>query len=136
MFRHLKRFSSGRFIPDSTPKAIPVGFQRPPTLAEQVARLVRSHEFSRAVEAQGFESFDEADDFDIPDDPIDPTTPYESDFDHATIAAEEKGVIQPFDRQRAREAADKVEKARKKRLKSKEGTSEDPNISEEVTSED
>lgn len=67
--------------PDPTPMAIPSGFRRPPTLAEQVARLVRSERFQQEVAARGFETFEEADDFDIPDDPVDPSTPYEPFFD-------------------------------------------------------
>lgn len=70
----------GREEADSKPAAMPVGFQRPPTLAEQVQRLVRSA-ISREAEEKGFETFEESEDFDIPDDPIDPATPYETVFD-------------------------------------------------------
>lgn len=65
---------------DGTPMAIPAGFRRPPTLAEQVQRLVRGA-LSRQAEDAGFENFDEANDFDVPDDPVDPTTPFEEYFD-------------------------------------------------------
>lgn len=69
--------------PDPTPVAIPSGFKRPETLAETVARLVRSDRFRREAEAAGFETFEEADDFDIDDDPPDPATPFEPFFDPA-----------------------------------------------------
>lgn len=69
--------------PDSKPMAIPAGFRVPPTLAEQVARLVRSHALQRDLAQAGAETFEEADDFDVPDDPPDPTTPYEPQFDPA-----------------------------------------------------
>lgn len=81
--------------------AMPVGMKRPPTLAEQVARLVRSHDLARAAAAEGFETFEEADDFDIDDNPADVifpvVTPYEADFDHATIDAMEKGFVKKPD---------------------------------------
>lgn len=68
----------GREIPDSMPVAIPAGFKRPETLAEQVQRLVRVG-LSRRAEEQGFETFDESEDFDVEDD--DPSSPYETFFD-------------------------------------------------------
>lgn len=65
---------------DPTPMAIPAGFKRPPTLAEQVQRLVRGA-LSQAAAEKGLETFEEANDFDIPDDPVDPSTPFEEFFD-------------------------------------------------------
>lgn len=70
----------GHEIPDPKPVALPSGFKRPETLAEQVQRLVRTH-ISRQAEAEGMETFDEANDFDISDDPVDPSTPFEPFFD-------------------------------------------------------
>lgn len=67
--------------PDPTPVALPVGFRRPPTLAETVRKLVRSEELRRAAEVAGFESAEEADDFDVDDDTYDPKSPYERHFD-------------------------------------------------------
>lgn len=67
--------------PDPRPMAIPAGMKRPPTLAEQVARLVRGHQLQRELAEAGLETFEEADDFEIPDDMPDPTTPYEPFFD-------------------------------------------------------
>lgn len=64
---------------DSKPMAIPVGFQRPPTLQEQVARLVRT-EVSRRAAEQGLETFEEADDFEVGDD-FEPNSPHELVFD-------------------------------------------------------
>lgn len=65
----------GREILDPTPVAIPVAFSRPPSIAEQVQRLVRSHLNAIAAE-QGKESFEEADDFDVGDDDF-PRSPHE-----------------------------------------------------------
>lgn len=70
----------GREVVDSTPMAIPVGFQRPESLSETIRRLVRSEELRRLAERAGAETFEEADDFDVGDD-FDPTSPYETQFD-------------------------------------------------------
>lgn len=67
--------------PDPKPMALPSGFRRPETLAEQVRRLVRSDRFAQHADQQGFETFEEADDFDVEDDPPDPSTPFEPFFD-------------------------------------------------------
>jgi len=69
-----------REVPDPKPMAIPVGFKRPETLAEQVARLVRTEDFRRSLGKEHHESFEEADDFDVDDD-IDPFSPFERHFD-------------------------------------------------------
>lgn len=72
----------GREKLDSTPVEIPIGFERPPTLEEQVRRLMYS-EYDRLRQSDamsGMESPEEADDFDIEDDPIDQNTPYEEYF--------------------------------------------------------
>lgn len=67
---------------DPTPMAIPVGFERPLTMEQQVARLMRSqYEMQAKIrDMTGVETPEEADDFDIEDDPIDMTTPYEEHF--------------------------------------------------------
>lgn len=70
----------GEEILDPTPVAMPVGFHRPPSLAEQVRRLVRT-EFSRQAAALGEETFEEADDFDCGDDP-ELKSKYELDDEH------------------------------------------------------
>lgn len=69
----------GREVPDGEPLALPSGFKRPETLAEQVARLVQGS-LSRLAQESGEESFEESEDFDVEDD-FDPRTPYEEIFD-------------------------------------------------------
>lgn len=71
---------NGHEIPDPRPLAMPSGFRRPETLAEQVQRLVR-RQLSGAAEEAGYETFEEANDFDLADDPVDPSTPFEPFFD-------------------------------------------------------
>lgn len=71
---------NGWEIPDPEPVAIPSGFKRPETLAEQVRRLVRSERFNEELKAAGVETFDEADDFEVDED-FDPSTPFETFFD-------------------------------------------------------
>lgn len=74
--------ADGAEVLSSAPMAVPTHMKRPETLAEQVARLVRSEAWKQRSNAAGVESFDDADDFDIPDDPVDPSTPFEVFFDH------------------------------------------------------
>lgn len=83
----------GHEVPDPTPVTIPVSLRRSESMDERIARIVQ-HSLSTAAADQGMETFEEADDFDIPDDPIDPTTPYEQDFDLASVHASERGVVQ------------------------------------------
>ncbi len=72
---------NGHEIPDPNPVALPLGFKRPETLAEQIQRMVRT-QVSDAALAGGAETFEDADDFDTGDDDDDePGTPYELEFD-------------------------------------------------------
>lgn len=66
----------GREIPDPTPIEVPLKFQRPPTLQEQIRQMIRS-ESLRATLSEEAESFEEADDFDIDDEEDDILSPYE-----------------------------------------------------------
>lgn len=66
----------GHEIPDPNQLAIPAGFKRPDTLAEQVRRLVRQERLNTDEQ----ESWDEANDFDVDDD-FDPSTPWETIYD-------------------------------------------------------
>lgn len=73
----------GAEIPDSTPLAPPVGYERQPSLAEQIRAMIVGEKLRAEVEAAGAETFEEADDFDVGDD-YDPTSPYEANFDPMT----------------------------------------------------
>lgn len=77
----VRQDAHGHEILDPTPVAIPAGFKRPETLAEQVARLVRSERWKQDMEAAGVETFEESEDFDVDDEFFDPSTPYEEVFD-------------------------------------------------------
>lgn len=70
----------GRFHPDPTPIAPPVGYQRSPTIAEQIRTMVRSEHVRQAADAAGMDTFEEADDFDVGDD-YDPRSPWEEQFE-------------------------------------------------------
>lgn len=74
---------SGRYEdPDPTPVAVPLRYKRPPTLQEQIQRLIRSEAYSRRMD-EGYESLEEADDFDVGDDfDSDPHSPWEDRADH------------------------------------------------------
>lgn len=56
-----------------TPIAIPIGMQRPPSLQEQIARVLRSERQAQLMEGDD----EDAQDFDVPDEDPDPMTPYE-----------------------------------------------------------
>lgn len=71
----------GREIPDPQPIAIPAGYKLPESLSDQIRRLIRSEQFSKMVNDQGFDTFEEAEDFEIDDDMWDPSSPYEEVFD-------------------------------------------------------
>lgn len=61
------------------PHTLPVDFHRPPTLQEQVRRMIRSERLAQQAAELGYETFEEAEDLDIPED--DMRTPYELEFD-------------------------------------------------------
>lgn len=65
----------GRFYPDPTPVAPPVGFTEDIDMFERVRSMVR-REMSQQAASEGFETFEEADDFDVEDD-MEPFSPYE-----------------------------------------------------------
>lgn len=67
----------GYEICDPNPASVSVGFKRPPTLQEQIQRLVVNELSNREAES-GHESFDDADDFEVGDD-YDPRSKYEID---------------------------------------------------------
>lgn len=68
----------GMEVPDPRPLSIPSGFVRPPTLAEQVRRLLP--DMIRQQQAGEVETWEDANDFDIGDD-FDPKSPWETIYD-------------------------------------------------------
>lgn len=76
---------AGREIPDSTPMQPPVGYNRQPSLAEQIRAMVVSEKLRAEAAAAGLESFEEADDFEVGDDFEHlPASAYEANFDPMT----------------------------------------------------
>lgn len=67
----------GHEVPDPTPVAMPVGFERPPSMIEMIRMHIR-RELSEHAQSQGAETFEEAEDFEIEDEDI-PLTRYEGD---------------------------------------------------------
>ena len=59
-----------REIPDQTPVAMPIGYEKPESLTSMIKRMVRNEEFLRKADEEGFDTDEEADDFDV-DDPQD-----------------------------------------------------------------
>lgn len=67
----------GQELPDPTPVEVPVGFRRPETIQEMVARAIHTHEWQKRMQSRGMETPYEADDFDVADDVELPLSPYE-----------------------------------------------------------
>ena len=75
----------GQEVLDPRPLAIPVGFQRPPTLQEQIRRLMRyEYDNLRRAGVDDVETPEEAEDFDTGED-LDIRTPYEIDDDPVEV---------------------------------------------------
>ncbi len=84
--------SKGSEIIDPAPAAMPVGYEKPESLASKIKRYVRGA-ISDISENQGNESWKEANDFNVGDD-FDPNSPYElsqdQEIDGPIEAPEEK----------------------------------------------
>lgn len=78
----------GEELPDPTPMEMPVGFSRPPTLSELVARLVIDPNTQAEIMRAGIESEEEANDFDVEDEMPDPTSPFQDPASVITDADE------------------------------------------------
>lgn len=93
---------------DPNPMTLPVKFQKPPTLAEQIARYMGAHD---RYQDQGEESPEEADDFGD-DDEDEPRSPHELVFDpllNREIPVYEKILL---DKGRAKFEAELAEKVK------------------------
>ena len=80
---------------DPKPMALPVNMKRPPSLQEQIQRLVRSEQLRQMANASDVDTFEEADDFDVGDD-YDPTSPWELEFEPSLgkeITKSEKSML-------------------------------------------
>jgi len=87
MKEHHKKFDErGHEIMDSKPMQPPLGYKRSESLAEQIARMVRSSKIQDELDKAGYETFAEADNFEVPDDPPDPSSPFEQQFEPTPIA--------------------------------------------------
>jgi hypothetical protein len=67
---------NGKEVNNPMPLAVDSGLKRPPTLKEQIQRVLRQ-EVSAQAHAQGHETFEEAQDFDIGLDDDEPLSGYE-----------------------------------------------------------
>lgn len=63
--------------PDPMPVEMPIGFKKPLSIQEQIARALRSEKIRQAQEARGEETFDDSMDFDTGDEEGLPVTPHE-----------------------------------------------------------
>lgn len=74
--------------PDPTPLARAIAFHAPPSLQDQIRRMI-AHEMSQQAALNGQETFEEADDFDVGDD-YDPKSPWELDEDQLQAESHEQ----------------------------------------------
>lgn len=113
---------AGREIPDPNPMQPPVGYNRQPSLAEQIRAMVVSDRLRQEAIAAGAETFEEADDFEVGDDfEAERHSPYEANFDPMTpheraalatqgrdpdaiLTAEEKAALTPKPKEKKRAA--------------------------------
>lgn len=72
----MKFDDQGREIPDPTPIEVPLDFNRPLTLQEEIRRFLQI-EASYVAQNAGFETFEEADDFDVDEEEVEFVSPYE-----------------------------------------------------------
>ncbi len=90
--------TDGKEYLDATPVEIPVGYEKPLTLKEDMMRFIRE-EVSAVAERNGVESFEDADDFDVMDDEL-PESVYEfaelqDDYVPEEVEVEDK--VEPVD---------------------------------------
>lgn len=99
----------GRELPSPDKVEFPLDFRRPPTLQEQIQRMIATH-MSMYAEDQGQESFEEADDFDVMEEDGLPFSPHELDADQERLThAEFKEFVEERDKRIAAEKVKGVE---------------------------
>lgn len=101
-------------VTDPNPISMPVKFQRPPTLAEQIARFMGAHERFQAQ--QGEETIEEAEDFDIEEDDS-PHSPHELVYDEQLNREMPRYEKMLLDRQRAQFEEKLQQRIREDRVK-------------------
>lgn len=82
--KSVEKFNAdGEELVDGRSMEPPLGYVPSESLAEQIARAVRSHAVQQAIADSGGETEEEANDFNVGDD-FDPTSPYEAYFEPIT----------------------------------------------------
>lgn len=77
---------NGHEVPDPVPLAPPLGYQKQPSMIDNIRAMIRSEHLRRAAEEMGAETFDEADDLEMPEaDDYEPASPYEQVFEPTPI---------------------------------------------------
>lgn len=104
----------GEEVPDPRPMAMPLDWEAPVPIAEEIRRLVAGEAARLVAQADGVETFEEAEDFDIPDDPVDPGTPWENDHVGKVWTREAEirsGIVSEPDYLKAKEIVEKAKVA-------------------------
>lgn len=118
---------------DPTPTAVHLNFDHPPSLAEQVARLVRSERFKAAMDSADMETFEEANDFVVGDD-YEPDSPHEETYDgqfdnEAAMELERSNRIKAA--KERKERSKEVKKAVKKEMSKQAKPSQEDSVVED-----
>lgn len=100
---------NGYELNSGIPVVAPSGLNRPPTLQEQIALMLRINNLNAQAEANGDDTWEEANDFEVGDD-YDPNSPYEEHFDH----------VENFDKLRQKVKESKNGKSKKDDVKGKD----------------
>lgn len=77
---HQRLDKDGNEVLSKKPAAVPLGFEKPETLEQTIARLVNNRLIQKQLDEQGHETFEEANDFNVDDD-FDPNSPWEEHFE-------------------------------------------------------
>lgn len=77
---------------DPRPLSLPIGMEKPESLQDKLARLVKDEVFNQTLQSNGIETIEDANDFDIPDEPEIPGTPHEDDFVSPGMKAREDSI--------------------------------------------
>lgn len=123
---------------DPKPTAVHLNFDHPPSLAEQVARLVRSERFKEAMENSDLETFEEANDFVVgedyePDSPHEETYDGQFDYEAAMESEREKRIRESKER---KERSKEVKKAVKNEVAKQTKATKKPSQEDSVVEDD
>lgn len=127
----ISRLVSGREIFDPVPVAAPIGWKKPKSIQEMMAKYLR--DANEYASRSGHETFEEAEDFDVDDSESQFESPWETDFDHVSGREMYKPEKAALDKHRAQFDAYVKSQRKKPKAKSPGGNAPDPKESPNET---